>query len=133
MKKLTLLLVAVFLFVASPVMGSHDGRTLKRYCEVALLNIKNDISKVNSLEDFNICVSNIYAVFKTISKLERFVNLEQPNAFSCVPDEVELLEKITLVHTYLEEHPDKLSTDAITLIMEAIAKAFPCPETQPPK
>jgi len=133
MKKLALLVVVVSLFVASPVMGGNDGRTLKHYCEVALLSVKNDFSSVHLLEDFNTCVSTVDTVFATISKFDRFVTLEQPNAFSCIPDKIELLEQIKIVYTYLKEHPDKLSTDAITLIMEAIAETFPCPESQPEK
>lgn len=133
MIRLTLLLVVSSLLVASPVMGAHDGRTLKRYCEVAMLSAKQKTSSVNLLEDFNLCVSNINAVFDVISELGRFVSLEHPNAFSCVPDKIEALEKINTVYSYLEEHPDRLNTKAIPLIMEAIADAFPCPESQPQK
>ena len=129
MKKLTLVLIAFSLFVASPVMGSHDGKTLKRYCEMALLSLTRDISQAHSLEDFNICVSNTYAVFSAISQFGKFVKLEHPNAFSCIPGGIQLPEAIKLVHTYLEKHPDRLNADAITLIMEAIVEAFPCPET----
>ena len=132
MKKLTFLLVAVFLFTAFPLMA-EDGRTLKRYCEIALLAEKNKISSAHLMEDFNICVSSVNTVFHTISKFEQFVNLEHPNAFSCVPADIELLEKIKVVYAYLKEHPDQMNTDGVSLIMVAIAEAFPCTESQPPK
>jgi len=132
MKKLVLFLVVASLFMASPVLA-YDGRTLKHYCEVAILSEKAAFSSAHLLEDFNRCVSSVNTVFNTISNLERFVNLKQPNAFSCVPDKIELIEKVKLVYTYIEEHPDKINRDSIILIMEAFAEAFPCPETQPPK
>ena len=131
MKKLTFLLVVSVLFVASPVMGAHDGRTLKHYCQMAILAVKNKTTSVNLLEDFNLCVSNINAVFSAIYELERFVSLKHPNAFSCVPDEIDPFEKITIIFSYLEKHPDKLKAKAVPIIMEAIVDAFPCPESQP--
>lgn len=132
MKRITLLFIAVSLFMISPVMA-YDGRTLVRYCEIALLSEKNRFSSVHLLEDFNTCVSSVNTIFRAISELERFVNLEQPNVFSCVPDEIELLEKIRVVHTYIKEHPEKVNNDSVTLILEAIVEAFPCTESQTPR
>ena len=132
MKQMALLLVAVSLFLASPVMAA-DGRTLKHYCGVALLSKEEHVSSVGLLEDFNICVSKVNTVFETISEFQRIVDVKQPNAFSCVPDKVGLIERIRLVYTFLEEHPDKINLNDVILIMEAIAEAFPCSEPQPEK
>ena len=131
MKKLTLLLVVSVLFVASPVMGAHDWRTLKHYCQMAILAVENKTTSVNLLEDFNLCVSDINAVFSAIYELERFVSLKHPNAFSCVPKEIDPFDRITIIFSYLEKYPDKLKTKAVPIIMEAIVDAFPCPESQP--
>ena len=121
MNKCALLLISVSFFTASPVMA-FDGNKLIGYCKVALESSGKRIS-IQQKADVDICV----AMVQTVSEFERIVCIEKPNAFSCMPDNVVLKQKIREVYFYLKEHPEKLHIKGAPLIMAAFAEAFPCP------
>jgi hypothetical protein len=44
----------------------------------------------------------------------------------CAPEGVSIKQDLRVVVKYLEDHPEKLHLHAAQLVMEALAKAFPC-------
>ena len=127
MKKIGILLFALSVFTASPALAV-DGRTLMRYCEIALESEDRPVS-MHLMEDFNICVSKVKTVFDTIAEFERISDDVDAHFPFCLPDTVNFIEKIRLVYNYLKEHPAELYSSDVKLIIAAIGTAFPCPES----
>ena len=128
MKKIGMLLV-LSLFTASPALAV-DGRTLMRYCEIALESEDRPVS-MHLMEDFNICVSKVKTVFDTIAEFERISNDVNTHFPFCLPDNIDFIDKIKLVYNYLHEHPAELISRDVQLIIAAIETAFPCPKSPP--
>jgi hypothetical protein len=124
MKKLALLLIAVSMFAAAPVMA-YDGNKLIKYCKLALETYDKRIS-IQQQVDVNVCLATVQAVYDTVSEFERIVSVEKPNVFTCLPDSLVLRQKIKVVYIYLRDHPEKLHLNGAPLIMAAFAEAYPC-------
>ena len=129
MKKIGILLLVLSVFTASPALAV-DGRTLMRYCEIALESEDRPVS-MHLMEDFNICVSKVKTVFDTIAEFERISQDGNILFPFCLPDKIDFIEKIRLVYAYLKEHPKELYSSDVELIIAAIGKTFPCPDPPP--
>lgn len=129
MKKIGILMLALSMFTASPALAV-DGRTLMRYCEIALESEDRPVS-MHLMEDFNVCVSKVKTVFDTIAEFDRISHDVNAHFPFCLPDKIDFIEKIELVYNYLKEHPEKMYSSDVTLIIAAIGTAFPCPKPFP--
>lgn len=49
----------------------------------------------------------------------------------CVPPEVQLGQEVKVVVKYLNDHPEKLHTNAVPLVQGALEIAFPCSPSKP--
>lgn len=45
---------------------------------------------------------------------------------ACPPDKISMRQGLRVVVRYMEQHPQKLHFDLMTLAMEAVQEAFPC-------
>jgi hypothetical protein len=76
--------------------------------------------------EINICYATIEAVFLSIAEFPNAVKVEQPNKFSCMPEQLRLQEQVRIIYLYMRKHKERLDLPAVQLIMEAFAEAFPC-------
>jgi hypothetical protein len=120
MNKLALLLVAVFLFVASPAMAENykayvNGRDLIERCD----------TEYNPTSKFVLpnCLGYIAGV---IDLHENLVRTEGVKPNFCKPERHDLTEMHRVVCEFLKENPNLLINSASDLVIEALAELFPC-------
>ena len=94
MKKLILLFVAAACFAASPAYAVN-GYKMSIYCKVAL-DSEGKRMTMQVKADANICYATVEAVFEAINEMPRFVEVGQPNRFSCMPEQLRLQEQVSL-------------------------------------
>lgn len=122
MKKLAFLLVAVSLFVTSPVMAENykayvTGRDLIERC-----GTENDPTKMATLPN---CIGYIAAVIDLHESLRR---ADATKPIFCKPVRHDLIEMHKYVCKYLDENLDLLFNSASYLVVQALAELFPCTE-----
>lgn len=129
MKKVTLLLVAVSLFVASPGMAWAmqtfvSGEKFRKECSVILgsrYTPKDMIYEANCYS----YMKGLYDFHQTLIAHE----LIEPQF--CKSTSITLGEIARTVLNYLKEYPDKLHMTASSLVYLALSEAFPCSESEP--
>lgn len=125
MKKLILLVIVVsFCFTASPA-SALNGYKLSRYCKIAI-DAEGKITSMQLKADINMCYATVGTVFESIVQYERLVEVEEPNLFSCMPEQLALEEQVRIVYLYMRQHKKRLNLPAVQLIMEAFSQVFPC-------
>jgi hypothetical protein len=124
MKKLIMLLIVAVCLAASPAFALN-GYKLSHYCKVAIDSEGKRMSMQTKAE-INICYATIEAVFLSIAEFPNAVKVEQPNKFSCMPEQLQLKEQVRIIYLYMRKHKERLDLPAVQLIMEAFAEAFPC-------
>ena len=134
MKKLALLLVPVFLFIASPDMtfagdntlsDAWDGYTLSKFCSPIKKTFCNDKAECSfDLLYINSCMGYI----RGLRASSEWITAEEGlRPFFCIPSIVDTEQLAFVVSDYLEEHPEKLHLASIILVYSAFRELFPCP------
>ena len=120
MKKhlLGILVVLFFLVISTPTQAA-TGSMLLESCE------NGDAGQVQSWQiDLGFCVGRIGGAVDGLHLFDR-------NHVFCLPREVEFKQQKRVVIKYLRGNPQRLHEWDITLIIFAMAEAFPCKETEP--
>ena len=128
MKKQTLLLLAISLFIASPVMAMH-------FTQSALyLDVCKELRKAMETEkDFDaekapVCMGFITGASKMHDDLA-YSNKDVDNfaKFYCLPDGANNQQVVSAWIKYLEDNPQELNLEPIITFKKAMKEAFPCP------
>ena len=124
MKKMALLLVAVSLFVASPVMAT-DGKTLLQKCREYTRFLGDRYNPTIEFADIYKCLGLVEGTTNTHDILT--INSGKQGMY-CQPStsQVELEKNTSIVLKYLKEHPEELHLSASYLILKALKETFPC-------
>jgi len=134
MKKLVLLLVAVSLFMASPIMAMH-------FTQSALyLNVCKELQKAMETEkDYDsekapVCMGFVTGATKMHDDLA-YLNKDVDNfaKFYCLPDGANYEQIVSAWVKYLEDNPRELNLEPIITFNKAMKESFPCTESQPSK
>ena len=128
MKKLTLLVIVVSLFISSPVIAENykayvTGRDLIERCDTENIGTMTKFIFPN-------CMGYIAA---TIDTHENLVRAGGSKPLFCKPANHDLTEMHKIVCKYLNENPELLHNNASELVLKALAELFPCEESQPQK
>jgi len=126
MKKLTLLLVAVSLFVVFPVMAEEQiepGTTYYLY-GTCMDVVHQDDTLITSVY----CRAFIKGVVTTHKYYTSYYNL--PSQY-CLPRTISERNIIGVFIKFVGEHPNFIEKPAITTLHHALKEAFPCTESQP--
>jgi hypothetical protein len=128
-KKLALLLVAVFLFVASPVMAESthtfvSGEQLLQECSAIFTSRSTQSEMINESK----CISYIKGSYDFHQSLVKN-NIIKPQF--CKSYDVPLGKMIKAVINYLKENHEKRDLTASTIVTFSLSEAFPCSEPEP--
>lgn len=133
MKSIIYSLLAVCILVASPGLAM-DGKALLQLCDLYENPEKGkDLPTAKVLKDASQCEAIVETIADTAALYETFIYLDEPKMFSCFPEDLELEQKIKVVHSYLVENPERLHENGVCLVLCAFAKNYPCPETVLPR
>ena len=125
MKKKALLLVAVSLFVATPVMAmAWDGNKILKYCKESQKILDNEKDLSINYHYATYCKNFIAATMETHRDLADYY--DKGNCFCLPKDGFQIGQAIRIVVRYLETNPDKLHYQGSTLSLIALNEAFPC-------
>ena len=118
MKKLSLLLAVVSLFVSSPVFALDSNALLDRCSEAEKSFQKiEDADHAKSL----FCIAYLWGLIDTYDSLKS----EDKEPLYCLPGEDMKLYVRTVVD-FLHKNPDFLSYDAPISVIQSFIAAFPC-------
>ena len=109
--KLLILLFALAPEAIADTKASYDGKDLFMFCFQAL-DSDLDPTDPASSSALSICTETLMAS-KQLST-------------ACFPDDIDVKKMITVVTTYLKQHPADLHKDAAPLAVEAFKDAYPC-------
>jgi hypothetical protein len=126
MKKLVFVLMAAFLFIASPGRADIDGYMLLDNCKETIRFLEEnknapslDFSSVNFCLGFISGVNELHKTF--VSSVACF----DPPLF-CSPEPANLEQLVKIVVSFLQEHPNDLHFQGSVLTISALKEAFPC-------
>ena len=127
MKKLTLLLVAVSLFVASPVMAEEQVEPETTFF---LLGTCMDIvHQDETLTTSVYCTAFIQGAINTHKYYTSYYNF--PSQY-CLPMAISERDIIGIFVKFVREHPDFIEKPAITTLHHSLKNTFPCTEPESP-
>ena len=129
MKKLILLLIAISLFIASPVMAAN-GKKLLSDCNNVIKYQQTKSDKNVSILGAGLCYGYIGSTIDTHTSLIEYFNRDK---LFCSPSNLKSGDAARIVVNYLKKYPQKLNLLASDLALEALIDAFPCNKTQPSK
>ena len=128
MKKLTLLLVAVSLFVASPVMAEEQVEPETTFY---LLGTCMDIvHQDETLTTSVYCTAFIQGAINTHKYYTSYYNF--PSQY-CLPMAISERNIIGIFIKFVGAHPNFIEKPAITTLHHALKYTFPCNEPESPK
>ena len=128
MKKRVLLIVAVSLFVVSPVLAADGNEILKR-CNEAVKAQEKNYRETDKQDEVGYCLGLISGVMSEHLVLEKYRN--QPRMF-CIPEKTETIEIMKKFVKYLETNPKILKHNDTLLLIKALKEAYPCPKRLKP-
>ena len=64
---------------------------------------------------------------KIVGYVSGVIDARQNENTLCIPDEVDLGQRVSAVETWIEAHPDQLQQRGDALVVLALNDAFPCP------
>jgi hypothetical protein len=117
MKKMTLLLIAVSLFIASPVMAFDSGSLLNKCIEAEKFFQQIEADKQESL----FCIGYLTGVVDTYESLKN----KNKEPLFCLPRKNEELFVQTFVK-FLKNNPDHLTYYPPISMIQSLIEAFPC-------
>ena len=126
MKKLTLLLIAVSLFVASPVMAEEQvepGTTY--YLYGACMDV---VHQDDTLTTSAYCRAFIQGAVNTHKYYTSYYNF--PSQY-CMPMTISGRNIIGIFIKFVGKNPNFMEKPAISSLHHALQEAFPCTEPQP--
>lgn len=133
MKRIIYPLLAFCILIASPGLAM-DGKALLKLCDLYENPEKGkDLPTAQVLRDASQCETIVETIADTAVLYETFIFMDEPNMFSCFPEDLDLEQKIKVVHNYLVENPERLHENGVCLVLCAFAKYYPCPETTTPR
>ena len=105
--KLLILLFALVPAAIADTKAPYNGADLVGFCTQALASdLDPTVSAVGT------CTDTLMASMQLSS--------------ACFPDDIDVNQMITVVITYLKQHPTDLHKDAAPLAVEAFKDAYPC-------
>jgi hypothetical protein len=129
MKRIVYPLLAGCILFASPCLAM-DGKALLQLCDLYENPDKGkDLPAAKVLRNASQCETIVETIADTAVLYETFIYLDEPKMFSCFPEDLELEQKIKVVHTYLAANPERLHENGVCLVLCAFAQYYPCPET----
>jgi len=129
MKKPTLLLIIVSLFIAcsaSSSLAEIDGNMLLENCNEAARYLGNKNNLPVNFSSVNLCVGYISGVNDLHTTFVGSVACFDPPVF-CSPRPAHLEQLVKIVVNYLKKHPEDLHFQGSVLTVAALKDAFPCP------
>jgi hypothetical protein len=109
----------------TPALAADEkftGNTWLPHCKNVLINNRGDDASQQSE-----CVGVVMALRYAMVFVTDHYGVHQ----ACVPSSATNGQIIRVVVKYLEDHPKKLNSHFMHLMMEAIADAWPCTEERP--
>jgi hypothetical protein len=121
MKKLTLLLVAVSLFVVSPLMAEEQ---VERISTQYLYSTCMDVA----YEDDTLTTSVYCKAFiqGALNAHDHFTSFHDFPSQCCLPKVISVKQIVGIFMKYINEHPNFLERPAMTTFDNALTEAFPC-------
>jgi hypothetical protein len=101
-------------------VGSTDGNTLLNDC-TDLLREKNTGTAGSSG-----CAGTIIGIAGTHNI---FVNFKNAEEYYCMPDTIDVGQAARVIVKFLNEHPESLHNDGVSLAIMALVQAFPCDQS----
>ena len=127
MKKLTLLLVAVSLFVASPVMAEEQVEPETTF--FLLGTCMDVVHQDDTLTSSVYCTAFIQGAINTHKYYTSYYNF--PSQY-CLPMAISERDIIGIFVKFVREHPDFIEKPAITTLHHSLKNTFPCTEPESP-
>ena len=127
MKKLTLLLVVISLFVAFPAMAM-DGKTLLDSCTDGIKMLEND----KTADEFNAGACKGF-ILGSIQVHSIYTDVFKARPYYCVPENVTIPQLVRITSKHLKNHPEFLHMGAALSVHNAMVETFPCSQSQPKK
>lgn len=123
MEKLSILILLVSLFVATPEIsfGIEDGNQLLDECSHAL--------KGPESYGLNfIAASRCFGYLEGITSTSFLYQRRGTETLFCLPENsIQNIEATKIVVKYLENHPEQLHKHKLILAIDAFTQAYPCP------
>jgi|AntAceMinimDraft_1070359.scaffolds.fasta_scaffold142926_1 hypothetical protein len=115
---LKLSLIVFFLLCSEAKANGVDGNKMIKYCKAA---VEFDASSGSASEKMGIgfCLGFVSGVTNTLTIYGE--------KYYCPPDFIPPLQAARIVTKYLEDNPAKLHENSLSLTLEALLKAYPCP------
>ena len=128
MKKLTVLLVAVSLFMASPVKADFTK-------SLYYLNACNELKKLMDGEESldtaqaHACIGFVTGATR-MRTITAYLNKNDGNFTDtyCAEDGGSTQQVVLIWHKFLEDNPQDLHVEPILTFIKAMQEAFPCPQ-----
>jgi hypothetical protein len=129
MKKLTLLLIATFLFAVFPAIAAadhySDGKLLQKNCSEA-------IKMFDSLEADTFQAGSCLGYIRAANDMYEIM-VNNANRTICIPSGLSVKHLVMVVVKYLNENPEKSQNVASASVYEAFQEYFPCIKPEPGK
>jgi hypothetical protein len=126
MKKISLFLISFLFFCDS--YAYITGNMLLPVCEDAIKVDNNNGFATNyyrsqqQINDQGMCLGYVAAMADLGNQ-----------TFFCVPPNSTYGQDVRIFVKYLNNHPEKLNVDGVSLVYQSLKQAFPCPSTPPTK
>src|SRR5210317_2065525 len=128
MKKRTLLMLFVAMFMASPARA-FDGETLRGACNDVIKYQQNKTDKSVSRLNVGICYGFISGVINNHKVMFKYRKVQK---LFCTPENQSNAEIAKIYMKYLDAHPENLQMNGALLLDAALKEAYPCPKRLKP-
>ena len=134
MKRFVLLVVALCLFMAFPVMAMHFTQSALYLNHCKELQKAMETGKNYDSEKAPVCMGFVTGATKMHDELA-YLNKDADNftKFYCLPDGSNYQQIVSAWIKYLEDNPQELNLEPIITFEKAMKEVFPCAESQPSK
>ena len=128
MKKPTLLLVAISMFMAAPVMAKEQIELATTYYLYG--TCMDAVHQDDTLTTTVYCKAFIQGAVNTHKYFTSYYNF--PSQY-CLPMTISERKIVGIFIKFVGEHPNFIEKPAISTLNYALKEAFPCTESQPSK
>jgi hypothetical protein len=133
MRKLALSIIICLFLVGHFCLGQDEKQMDGNWwLQAASLAIRKVDQKENLSSDQNAMVSAALYYIDGFQDGLAMATTNKSKPLVCFPENSTLGQDIRIIKKYLEDHPEDLHASGRVLILKALAKAFPCPNTNAP-
>lgn len=122
-------LLFILFFLATPLCvyadwGSFTGAELVQRCQNAFKLGKDKTEKEQFIFDQGVCIGYLHGIKLMLNRTD--INYPPEFPKSCIPKGTVQTDLVNAIYTQADATPNLLKFDAITIVVVAWSKRFPC-------